>query len=110
MRAGARGILQKTADVHVVLVCLRNVAEGQIWMEDSLLRNPSRSGRPVSELTAREQQIRDLVEQGFLNKEVAQDLGITPGTVKMHLKHIFEKTGVRGRYELALNGLKGRIS
>lgn len=79
-------------------------------MEDSLLRNPSRSGRPVSELTAREQQIRDLVEQGFLNKEVAQDLGITSGTVKMHLKHIFEKTGVRGRYELALNGLKGRIS
>ena len=33
-------------------------------------------------------------------------LGIQPGTVKIHLKHIFEKTGVRGRYGLALNGLR----
>ena len=34
------------------------------------------------------------------------NLGICPGTVKIHLKHIFEKTGVRGRYGLALSGLK----
>jgi DNA-binding CsgD family transcriptional regulator len=35
-------------------------------------------------------------------------LGIRPGTVKIHLKHIFEKTGVRGRYGLAISGLKER--
>jgi len=63
---------------------------------------------PRSELTAREQQVLELVEQGFKNKEIALDLGIRPGTVKIHLKHIFEKTGVRGRYGLALNGLKER--
>ena len=72
----------------------------------------SRSGRsdryPRSELTAREQQVLELVEQGFKNKEIAQELGIRPGTVKIHLKHIFEKTGVRGRYGLALNGWKDR--
>ena len=49
-----------------------------------------------------------LVEQGFKNKEIALELGIRPGTVKIHLKHIFEKTGVRGRYGLALSGLKER--
>jgi hypothetical protein len=45
-------------------------------------------------------------------KMLAQELGIRPGTVKIHLKHIFEKTGVRGRHGLALNGLrqKGVIS
>ena len=69
----------------------------------------SRSDRyPRSELTGREQQVLELVEQGFKNKEIATELGIRPGTVKIHLKHIFEKTGVRGRYGLALNGLRDR--
>jgi len=109
LQAGARGILRRTASMPVVLACLRNVAEGRSWMEDSLFRDSSRSDRyPRSELTTREQQVLELVEQGFKNKEIAQDLGIRPGTVKIHLKHIFEKTGVRGRYGLALNGLKDR--
>jgi DNA-binding NarL/FixJ family response regulator len=59
-------------------------------------------------LTAREHQVLELVEQGFKNKEIALELGIRPGTVKIHLKHIFEKTGVRGRYGLAISGLKDK--
>jgi two-component system nitrate/nitrite response regulator NarL len=109
LQAGARGILRKTAVVSVVLSCLRTVAEKRSWMEDSVFRDSTRSDRyPHSELTAREQQVLELVEQGFKNKEIALDLGIRPGTVKIHLKHIFEKTGVRGRYGLALSGLKQR--
>jgi two-component system nitrate/nitrite response regulator NarL len=109
LQAGARGILRKTAVVSVVLSCLRTVAEKRSWMEDSVFRDSTRSDRyPRSELTPREQQVLELVEQGFKNKEIALDLGIRPGTVKIHLKHIFEKTGVRGRYGLALSGLKDR--
>jgi len=109
LQAGARGILRKTAPVPVVLACLRTVAAGRSWMEDSVFRDLSRSERyPRSELTTREQQVLELVEQGFKNKEIGSELGIRPGTVKIHLKHIFEKTGVRGRYGLALNGLKDR--
>jgi len=109
LQAGARGILRKTAVVSVVVSCLRTVAEKRSWMEDSVFRDSTRSDRyPRSELTAREQQVLELVEQGFKNKEIALDLGIRPGTVKIHLKHIFEKTGVRGRYGLALSGLKDR--
>jgi DNA-binding NarL/FixJ family response regulator len=109
LQAGARGILRKTAVVSVVLSCLRTVAEKRSWMEDSVFRDSTRSDRyPRSELTTREQQVLELVEQGFKNKEIASDLGIRPGTVKIHLKHIFEKTGVRGRYGLALSGLKER--
>lgn len=104
LQAGARGILRKTAGVSVVLACLRAVAGGRNWMEDCVFRDSARADRyPRSELTGREQQVLELVEQGFKNKEIAQELGIRPGTVKIHLKHIFEKTGVRGRYGLALN-------
>lgn len=107
LQAGARGIIRKTADLSAVLACLRTVATGRSWMEDSVFRDSIRSERyPRSELTAREQQVLELVEQGCKNKEIAVELGIRPGTVKIHLKHIFEKTGVRGRYGLAITGLK----
>ena len=59
-----------------------------------------------SALTPREVQVVDLVERGYKNKEIALSLGIRTGTVKIHLKHIFEKTGIRGRYGLAISGLK----
>lgn len=109
LQAGARGILRKTAGLATVLACLRSVAAGRSWMEDCVFRDTARPERhPRSELTAREQQVLELVEQGCKNKEIAQELGIRPGTVKIHLKHIFEKTGIRGRYGLALNGWRDR--
>ena len=78
-------------------------------MADSIYRDSGcheRSAR--SELTPREQQVMELVEQGMKNKEIAGELGIRSGTVKIHLKHIFEKTGVRGRYGLALSVMRQR--
>jgi DNA-binding NarL/FixJ family response regulator len=111
LQAGARGILRKTAGLSAISACLRTVAAGRSWMEDCVFRDPARSDRyPRSELTSREQQVLELVEQGCKNKEIAQELGIRPGTVKIHLKHIFEKTGIRGRYGLALNGWKDRTN
>jgi DNA-binding NarL/FixJ family response regulator len=106
---GARGIVRKTADLATLLNCLRAVRAGTTWMEDAVFREASRPDRyPRTELTPREQQVMELVEQGLKNKEIGRELGIRPGTVKIHLKHIFEKTGVRGRYGLALSGLKDR--
>src|SRR5579884_1231880 len=107
LQAGASGIVRKNADLRTLLSCVRTVCSGRNWMEDTGLREGMRAERyQRSELTAREQQVLELVQQGFKNKEIAQELGIRPGTVKIHLKHIFEKTGVRGRYGLALNGLR----
>jgi two-component system, NarL family, nitrate/nitrite response regulator NarL len=107
LQAGARGIVRKTAGIATILDCLRAVAAGRSWMEDRISRDSFHNGRHArSALTAREQQVLGLVEQGFKNKEIARELGIRPGTVKIHLKHVFEKTGVRGRYGLALTGLK----
>jgi len=113
LQAGAKGIVRKSADGPTVLSCLRAVLMGRSWMQDSVFREtvlPQTQAR--TDLTPREHQVMELVEQGFKNREIAQELGIRPGTVKIHLKHIFEKTGVRGRHGLALNGLrqKGVIS
>jgi two-component system, NarL family, nitrate/nitrite response regulator NarL len=113
LQAGAKGILRKSADAATVLSCLRAVALGRSWMQDSVFRESTTVEAQLrSDLTPREHQVMELVEQGFKNREIAQELGIRPGTVKIHLKHIFEKTGVRGRHGLALNGLrqKGVIS
>jgi DNA-binding NarL/FixJ family response regulator len=107
LQCGARGILRKSVDMASILSCIRTVAEGKTWMQEQVFRDFVRNERRArSELTSREQQVLELVEQGFKNKEIAVHLGIQPGTVKIHLKHIFEKTGVRGRYGLALNGLR----
>lgn len=107
LQAGARGIVRKTASAAVLVACLEAVAQGRSWMEDTVFRNNPTSERyHRSELTPREQQVMELVEQGLKNREIARELGIRPGTVKIHLKHIFEKTGVRGRYGLALSGMR----
>lgn len=107
LQAGAKGIVRKTSDPDTLMACLRSVANGSSWMADSVFRESSRMERySRSELTPREQQVMELVEQGLKNKEIARELGIRPGTVKIHLKHIFEKTGVRGRYGLALSVMK----
>ena len=113
LQVGARGIVRKSADGQTILSCLRAVVQGRSWMQDSVFREailPESQMR--TDLTPREHQVMELVEQGYKNREIAQELGIRPGTVKIHLKHIFEKTGVHGRHGLALNGLrqKGVIS
>jgi DNA-binding NarL/FixJ family response regulator len=107
VQAGAQGVIRKTADTQNLVDCIRQVAAGSTWMEDSLLQDAERrSKNSRSNLTRREHQVVELVEQGLKNKEIGHLMGIRPGTVKIHLKHIFEKTGVRGRYGLALSGLK----
>jgi DNA-binding NarL/FixJ family response regulator len=109
LQAGARGVVRKGATLASVLACIRAVAAGKSWMEDCVFRETGRSEFcPRTDLTAREQQVLELVEQGCKNKEIALELGIRPGTVKIHLKHIFEKTGIRGRYGLALNSWRER--
>jgi DNA-binding NarL/FixJ family response regulator len=109
VQAGAQGVIRKTAAVRSMLDCLRTVAAGNTWMDDLMFQDADRMlGPKRSNLTLREQQVAELVEQGLKNKEIARSLGICAGTVKIHLKHIFEKTGVRGRYGLALSGLKER--
>ncbi|MGH8524341.1 MAG: helix-turn-helix domain-containing protein, partial [Gammaproteobacteria bacterium] len=64
----------------------------------------SKSGR--DSLSKREREILDLVVQGSTNREMAKALFITETTVKVHLRHIYEKLGVRSRTEAAVRALE----
>jgi len=107
LQMGARGILKKTLPVNSVVECVRSVAAGNVWLEGSVSHGAAtfeRRGAP--RLTPREREIVKQVCGGLKNKEIAAALSITAGTVKVHLMHIFEKTGVKDRYELAIRSPK----
>jgi DNA-binding NarL/FixJ family response regulator len=107
LQAGARGILRKNSSVPALFHCLKTVARKELWTENLFLTQDSPLGRSRSRpLTPREQQVAELVAKGMKNREIAEALTIATGTVKIHLMHIFEKTGIRDRFELALHGLR----
>lgn len=106
MGLGVKGILRRSDTSDRLLACFRAVAGGLTWFQD--VAEPALR-RPIPEsavsLTQRELQVVELIRHGYKNREIAAELGIAPGTVKIHLKHVFEKTGVRGRFGIALRDL-----
>jgi len=107
LQAGARGILKKTASPEAIYHCLERVSQNALWTED-LYHSSKSQPQPTRSrpLTPREGEVVALVAKGMKNREIAETLGIATGTVKIHLMHIFEKTGMRDRFELALRGLR----
>lgn len=108
LQLGARGILRRSLPISTMLDCLRTVGKGNLWLENTISDQVVGflTRRNNTRLTPREREIVKLVCRGMKNKEIAEQLMITPGTVKVHLMHIFEKTGVKDRFELAVQGAR----
>jgi len=104
MSLGIRGILRKNLPVDTLLRCLARVNEGELWFDKAL--TDSIMGARRYSLTRREGQLVALLSQGLKNKEIASALMISEGTVKVYLSRLFQKLGVKDRFELALYGLK----
>jgi DNA-binding NarL/FixJ family response regulator len=104
LQMGVRGILKKTLPVAKLLECLREVGAGKIWMDDSEHVTQFIQRKEASRLTPREKEVVRLICRGMKNKQIAENLHITAGTVKVHLMHIFEKTGLKDRLALAVHG------
>jgi len=104
LQMGARGIVKKTLPTATLLECLREVGAGQIWMQESEQVADFLQRKDASRLTPREKEVVRLICRGLRNKQIAENLHITPGTVKVHLMHIFEKTGLKDRLALAVHG------
>jgi two-component system, NarL family, nitrate/nitrite response regulator NarL len=109
VRLGARGVVLKDAGPDVLVRCVRTVHEGGQWLDshvagralERLLARETARQRVAAGLTPREVELVELVSQGLRNKEVAARLGISEGTVKIHLHRIYDKLGVGSRVGLA---------
>ncbi|HYO82400.1 MAG TPA: response regulator transcription factor [Bryobacteraceae bacterium] len=100
LQAGARGVITRSHSVADLHNCILTVGRGDVWIPSSTDAQEHDVMRLT--LSARELQVAELVARGLKNRDIAASLSITPGTVKVHLSHIFEKTGLRDRFQLAL--------
>jgi len=108
VRLGVQGIVLKEMAPQLLVQCIRKVHAGGQWLEHSstrqvlekMLQREAGAREAASLLTAREIDIIRMIAQGLRNKEIANKLFISEGTVKVHLHNIYEKLKVDGRLAL----------
>jgi two-component system, NarL family, nitrate/nitrite response regulator NarL len=107
IRLGIDGIVLKETAPQQLITCLDTVRAGRPWFDSAIARralntvaSPAPRNQLAERLTAREMDVVRLVARGLRNKEVARELMITEGTVKMYLHTIYEKLSVASRVEL----------
>jgi DNA-binding NarL/FixJ family response regulator len=110
IRLGVRGIVLKEMAPRLLVECIRKVHGGGQWLEktiagavlDRLARREGAQKGVSAILTPREIEIARSIAVGRSNKEIADALFISEGTVKTHLHRIYEKLHIHGRLELGL--------
>ncbi len=106
------GVVLKTSDPALLLECMDQVLSGKTWVDPEIVDRTKAAKQRQSSLpplTPRERELVELVRQGLRNRDIAAQLGVTEGTVKVYLHSIFDKVGVGSRTELAIraSGLIG---
>ena len=119
LRSGARGYLLKDMEPEQLVEALAAVDAGETVVAPEMTSVLAKvvtggaleSGRPdrFSSLTPREFEILRHLAEGQSNKEIGRDLGITDGTVKLHVRSILRKLEVRSRVEAAVIAVEERI-
>src|SRR5262245_16543091 len=105
------GILLSVSCAKSIIGCCESVLHGRKWI-DPLCNLTAEEPRPqiASSLTSREAEVAHLVSQGLRNKEIARELHLSLGTVKMYLHHIYKKLRLGGRTQLALSTVAARAT
>lgn len=114
LQAGAVGYLLKLAQPAEIISALIDVSKGGSPMSAQIARKvvqsfhwePKQNKNGDHSLTPREEQILDLLSKGYLYKEIASELIISPDTVHNHLRKIYEKLQVHSRTEAVVKYLK----
>jgi two-component system nitrate/nitrite response regulator NarP len=109
VEAGVEGLVLKQTEAALLLTCLNEVKQGRRWIDQTVLQkalgratgNRGDNG-PLAKLSAREREIVQLVGDNLRTRAIADKLGISEGTVKVHLHNAYQKLGVRSRIEIVL--------
>ncbi|MGM7448131.1 two-component system response regulator NarL [Idiomarina sp. ST20R2A10] len=107
---GADGYLLKDMEPELLLEQIHRAVTGKMVLSEAIteilataLRQPTHSATSqLSTLTNREHEILSLIAKGMSNKVIARELDISDGTVKVHVKHLLKKLGLRSRVEAAV--------
>ncbi|MEW8032670.1 MAG: two-component system response regulator NarL [Candidatus Thiodiazotropha endolucinida] len=119
LRLGADGYLLKDMEPEDILKSIRKAVEGSLVISDHLTQLLAKALReddklkvkdPITSLTAREKEILQCIAQGQSNKQIANVLNISEGTVKVHVKHLLKKLNLHSRTEAAVWALKEGIT
>jgi two-component system nitrate/nitrite response regulator NarL len=113
LRAGAQGYLLKDMEPDDLVVALLDIVEGKTVVAPTLTPVLAKvvqgdtvptagEPKPIDTLTPRETEILGLLAEGQSNKVIARNLGISDGTVKLHVKAILRKLEVHSRVEAAV--------
>jgi two-component system nitrate/nitrite response regulator NarL len=112
LRSGAQGYLLKDMEPDQLVLALRDIVAGKTVVAPDLAPVLARvvqgesidtvEESPFARLTPRENEILALLAEGQSNKVIARNLGISDGTVKLHVKSILRKLGVHSRVEAAV--------
>ncbi len=112
LQAGANGYVMKSSEPEEIVAAVRNVYEGKSALDPVILRNvmANLAGGPppgsVEALSAREIEVLRLAAQGYTNKAIGAQLGISDRTVQGHLTNIFGKLGVASRTEAVTRAIQ----
>ena len=108
IRAGAAGYLIKRAAQEDLIHAIRVVARGDLYVHPAMTRalfseSPSNESSKVSDvetLTLREIEVLQLLAKGYTNRQIAEQLSLSPRTVEGHRANLSAKLGLRSRVEL----------
>ncbi len=117
LRLCVRGMVLKEQPAEHLVQCVRKVQAGGQWIEktaighalETLLRREAGAREVATVLTPRELELVRMVAHGLCNDVIAHRLDISPGTVKVHLHHVYRKLKLAGRIELMLYAQKKQL-
>lgn len=109
MERGARGLLLKSVSGDELVVAIVAAAKGRSTIDPELipgLFGPSIDPPGASEMTERERQVLNEMANGDTNRQIGHRLGISPGTVRVHVSSILAKLGAANRTEAVAVALR----
>ncbi|HEY4177519.1 MAG TPA: response regulator transcription factor [Kofleriaceae bacterium] len=105
--AGAHGYLNKGVEPDALMSAIRAVSRGeQVIPPEAQAFIAAGDGHPASALTAREQQVMEMLARGMTNREIAEHLEISIKTVDTHRGHVLKKLALRNNSELTRFAVK----